>query len=399
MSASTAIAASTVAAPSRIAVLIQASNNFSRKIILGASAYGRHQGGWDFLYPATSHNDLHLPKGEVPLPKGWSGDGILFRCTSDALWSAVRESKIPSVNVSWRGLCQDSLISVVADPVHCGRMVADYLISKGFQHYGFVGVPHWQGYNSDLRDSITDRLGEQLIEFDFPSKISYQSTLRTRLTEWIRQLPKPVGIMTWSTDQARIIVSICQSIAVSVPNAVSVVTCEYDELSAALAPLSISGVFQNPMGVGFAAAKTLHALMQHNNVNESVQRIMPIDVIERDSSKVVAFYDEFIQTCVRLIEQRIDKGMNASQLASEMDVSKRTLELKFARDLDKTPSAAIDEIKLRKAKQLLSDTDHFLEEIAKRTGFSSTSAFTRFFRRHVGSSPSSYRLSRGLDDA
>ena len=385
------------AVPSKIALLIQASNNFNRRIILGASAYSRSQGGWDFLYPATSHNGLHLPKGEVPLPEGWTGDGILFRGTSDPLWEAVRESGIPAVNVSWRGLRYAPLMSVVADAIQCGNLVADYIASKRFESFGYVGVPPWQGYPAELQETLRDRLGPDLHEFEFPSKANYQSCLRNRLSEWVRGLPKPIGIVTWSTDQARIIVSICQFADIAVPNEVSVVTCEYDELSAALAPIPISGVFQNPSGVGFEAARTLHQLMNGSTPTNLVRRVAPIDVIERESSKAIGFYDDFVQKCLQQIDRELAQGINASKLASAMDVSRRTLEMKISRELDTTPSTLIDDAKLRRAKQLLSDTDLFLEDIAKRTGFSSASAFTRFFRRHVGSSPSVYRTAHSVD--
>ncbi|WP_147866833.1 helix-turn-helix domain-containing protein [Stieleria maiorica] len=378
--------------------MIQASNNFNRRIILGASAYSRMHGGWDFLYPATSINGLQFPKGEVSLPEGWDGDGILFRGTSDALWSKVQDAGCPAVNVSWRGLNYDQSVSVVADPAMCGEMVASYIASKQFQVFGYVGVPHWQGYPSVLFDTIQNILGPDLLVFEFPDRQTYRTGLRQKLCQWVQELPKPIGIVTWSTDQARILISICLSRGISIPDEVSIVTCEYDELSAALAPISISGVFQNPNQVGFEAAKTLHGIMSGRSPAPPIGLVPPVDVIERESSKVVAFYDVFTQNCMRLIDQNLAQGINATKLASEMDVSRRTLEIKLARTLDKSPSAVINEFKLRKAKRLLSDTNLFLDDIARRTGFSSPSAFTRFFKRNLGCAPSKYRAVHASGD-
>ena len=380
-----------VAKRSRIALLIHASNNFNRRIILGASAYGRNHGGWEFFYPTASRNDLHLPKGEVTLPEGWHGDGILFRCTSDSILSTVNQSQLPAVNVSWRGLRHSNVTSVIADPTQCGEMVADYLNSKHFDHFGYVGVPEWQGYNTDLPDAIRHRIGSRLLEFEFPDREHYRLHLRTELENWLASLPKPIGIITWSTDQARILISICQENGIVVPNEVSVVTCEYDELSAALAPISISGIFQDPSRVGFEAAKTLHGLMDGNRPATTITRIDPIDVIERDSSRTAGASDEFIQRCLGCVEQGLDTGINTTKLAQLMDISRRTLEIKLRRSLNKSPSAVIDEAKLRRAKEMLSDTDRPLDEIANRTGFSSVSAFSRFFKRKLNTSPSAYR--------
>jgi AraC-like DNA-binding protein len=46
---------------------------------------------------------------------------------------------------------------------------------------------------------------------------------------------------------------------------------------------------------------------------------------------------------------------------------------------------------VRQAKQLLTDTDKSITEIALEVGFSDSGYFSRVFRREVGLSPEAYR--------
>ncbi len=57
----------------------------------------------------------------------------------------------------------------------------------------------------------------------------------------------------------------------------------------------------------------------------------------------------------------------------------------------KTPSEYISELRMKKAKMLVETSDKDLNSISSELGFSELSAFTRFFKRLTGSSPSSLR--------
>ncbi len=380
----------------KVALLIRAANDLNRKIILGASSYSREQGGWDFFHPESAFDPLHSPPREPSLPKNWNGNGILFRATSDVIKREVLESKIPAVNVSWLGVKYDDLVNVTVDPVESGKRVGEYLCSKNFDSVGYVGGPEWLGYRNEFEHSVKQALNGKISEyqsFEFPEKIDYAKHLRPQLTKWLQQLPKPVCVVTRSMDQARVLVSLCFSLGIDVPNRVSIVSCEHDELSAALAPIPISSVNHNPFRIGFEAAKFLDALMSGRTLHQNTLKVAPVDVVERESSNALLVFDEFIQRVFGTIESRLSTGINSKTLAQSMDVSRRTLEKRLIRSVGKTPSQIIDEAKIRTAKQLLSDTDMLIDEIAIQVGFSSVTAFARFFKRNLEITPVQYRKS------
>lgn len=51
----------------------------------------------------------------------------------------------------------------------------------------------------------------------------------------------------------------------------------------------------------------------------------------------------------------------------------------------------IDQVKVEKAKYYLQETDLFIQQIAEKLGFNSSSYFTAFFKKYVSLSPQEYR--------
>ena len=64
----------------------------------------------------------------------------------------------------------------------------------------------------------------------------------------------------------------------------------------------------------------------------------------------------------------------------------------FKSAYNQTPHEFLCEIRLAKAKRLLRDTKSSMSEIAWSVGFESQAAFTKFFTRSAGSTPTAYRM-------
>ncbi len=378
----------------KVALLINTANDFCRKVVLGVSAYSRQQGGWDFVHPTSSTSASHLPKGEVQLPDNWQGQGIIYRATSEELHNKVVASAIPAVNVSWLGLKYTDVVNVIADPNECVDVATNYFISKGCSTVAYIGVPQWQGYSNLLEKGIEEKCHTASVvfsSFDFPSIDNYESRLRSNLQEWLLTLEKPAGVITWSMDQARIIISICQAQNIDVPAEASVVCCEHDDLSAALSHIPISSINLNPTKVGFEAAKVLDGMMSGDSPTRNPLLLPAVDLIERQSSNTEFVSDAFVNRCLEFVDLRLSAGINSKTLAAELGVSTRTLEKRLRSTLGKSPAQLIDHAKIKKAKQLLLETNFSLEDIADQTGFTTTATFNRFFKRHLDVTPAQFR--------
>jgi len=74
-------------------------------------------------------------------------------------------------------------------------------------------------------------------------------------------------------------------------------------------------------------------------------------------------------------------------------ISRPALSRRFAETLGQSPLQALRTIRMKKAEQLLIETDHGLARIAADVGYDSEFAFSRAFTRHAGVRPGQFRRS------
>ncbi|MBN1674544.1 MAG: helix-turn-helix domain-containing protein [Kiritimatiellae bacterium] len=90
-------------------------------------------------------------------------------------------------------------------------------------------------------------------------------------------------------------------------------------------------------------------------------------------------------------ESHYDEPITLDGLAARARTSKSTLLRRFHTVLSMTPMAYVIRLRIRKASELLRESDLNVTQIALRTGFSDSNYFSRQFRKIAGSSPRAYR--------
>ena len=101
-----------------------------------------------------------------------------------------------------------------------------------------------------------------------------------------------------------------------------------------------------------------------------------------------------ITAAVRLMEQHIDTPLSSRQIAQQLHMSSRNLELLFRRQLSTSPQRYYKRLRLQSARRLVLDSEHNMQEIAVRCGFNSLAAFSREFKTFLSVQPA--ELSRSL---
>lgn len=104
-------------------------------------------------------------------------------------------------------------------------------------------------------------------------------------------------------------------------------------------------------------------------------------------------YDPRLAQSVRLMESHIERPLPVSAIARRCGVTTRTLEKLFMRAIGETPGAYSLRLRLATARRLVLDTSEPMAAIAARTGFSSSSSFSRAFAQAFGEAPSRMRQS------
>ena len=100
-----------------------------------------------------------------------------------------------------------------------------------------------------------------------------------------------------------------------------------------------------------------------------------------------------VRRALQSIEENLFKPLNASLLASELNVSQEHLNRVFRAELGKTPYQYICQSKIHHACEQLRNTDCKISEIASDLGFEAGSHFSRLFKRITGVTPKTFRKS------
>ncbi len=104
-------------------------------------------------------------------------------------------------------------------------------------------------------------------------------------------------------------------------------------------------------------------------------------------------YDPRLAQAIRLMEGHVDRPLTIGAIARRTGVTARTLEKTFAAAIGETPGAYYLRLRLNAARRLVLDTAEPMADIAARTGFSSSAAFSRAFSKSFGKPP--VQLRRG----
>ena len=102
--------------------------------------------------------------------------------------------------------------------------------------------------------------------------------------------------------------------------------------------------------------------------------------------------EELIKKALSAVEKNMDNSRySVEELASECALSHRQLSRKFQSIIGLSPGEFIRSVRLKRAAQLLKDTQYPISEISDRVGFSTIKYFNLYFKEEFGLTPTQYR--------
>lgn len=106
---------------------------------------------------------------------------------------------------------------------------------------------------------------------------------------------------------------------------------------------------------------------------------------------LLALRDPHISRAIGLIHERPEVAWTLEELARKVGQSRATFARRFLELVGETPVAYLTRWRMCIAAKLLRDTPLSLDEIAPRVGYQTAAAFSRAFRRSLGSAPGAFR--------
>lgn len=227
-----------------------------------------------------------------------------------------------------------------------------------------------------------------------PRKATAESWFTWKLEEWLKELPKPCGVLAANDYLAMRVLEACRAAAISVPDDVSVVGVDNDEEICANAVPSLTSVALDRERAGYAAAECLACLMKGERPLRKVFEVGVMAVVRRESTRLWKRHDDRVLKAVELIRKKACSGLCVSDVVAEMGCSRRLAELRFREVTDMSILQEIALVRLSRAKSMLSGTSESVSEIARQCGYRTVGAFRKAFVADLKTTPLAWRKKR-----
>ncbi len=122
-------------------------------------------------------------------------------------------------------------------------------------------------------------------------------------------------------------------------------------------------------------------------VLETSEKLVNLMVIPENN------YSAVVKDTLRYIQEHCCEGISLHEVASNVHVNPNYLCQLFKNETGENFSFYLTELRLEKAKELLSSSDLKLYEIAEQVGYPNMSYFSRIFKKFTGKTPIDYRNS------
>ena len=382
----------------KIAVAAERSSAYGRNFIRGVAETAERHPEWDLVLI----DPLSIAaKAKEPF------DGWICRVADRRTASALAKSNRPVVDC----LCESDFpgfASVKTDADAIGRLAAEHFIKHRFANFAFCGYRR-VAFSDRRRNAFASFLEQKGFcpaiyrpPFTRQNRFGSDFLLGTRvesppdsedLADWIRRLPKPVGVFCCDDLRASQVLSLCRALAIAVPDEVAIIGVDDDPIYCMFSTPRISSIDPDAATIGKTAADTMALMLSDRKTTTNPPRIVvpPRGIVERESTNVYPHAPPWFADALAFIRENVSNGISASDVFRHVGFSRTLVERAFRECLSSSVQKQIAETRIAEAKRLLETTSRPIKEIAALSGFSTLEYLSRAFAAATGVSPTTWR--------
>lgn len=372
----------------RIGLGVNPVLSWQRGALRGITQYALEQGSWVFRGPLE-----HRP--DVLILEAWRPHGIIGFLQDPEVHAAVRELGKPAVNVGY-DVNATPFPAVLVDDAEIGRLAAEHLMERQFSQFAFF-LPHVPD------DSITRRaLGFAqavqaqgfVVHEEPPRRAGIETHWREfdrAIIDWVKHLPKPIGVMAATDWGAWHLSEICRQAGVGIPSELAIVGVGNDEVLCNLVNPTLSSVVIPEAQMGYQAAALLDRCLQGKPLPAGPIVLKPEGVVARGSSEMAATAGPDVLRAMGYIRANAHLPISVDDVVDQLAVSRRCLERQFRKSLGRTILSEIRRAHVDRARSLLIRTELPVSVVAQRSGLADARWMAKVFDQHIGMTPSRYR--------
>lgn len=325
----------------------------------------------------------------MKLAKSGQLTGAIGTFVSDGWIAGLVEQGVTAVNM-FNFSSINSIPNVGPDDEATGRSAAEHLIAqqaKCFAFFGADGVHYTRLREAGFRAGLPDTTN--IIKLR-PGPL---------LADQIKALPRDGGLrgVFCSNDLcAREFILEAQRQGLECGRDILVVGVDNDPSDSIFAGIGISSFKQPIRETGYKSALALHELLTHGQLSSNLSLQTPSQLIPRASSLLKGRARIAQQAANLLHDSLANSELEMEQIAHNVGVSRRVLELAFKAQLNTSPYRLLSKARLELAQQLLTTTIFPIMEIGTRCGYPEPHHFSAWFKKQTSVAPKTYRAAHGV---
>lgn len=371
-----------------VGIFVDGVTAFGRSIMRGAMRFANLQRRWQIV--EVLRNQF--------TPERWPRfDAAIVAGTSTQILDFVFENCPRVVRCSGSGDPKQSAV-VCLDDFAIGELAAIHLMDKRLRSFGFYGKG-----TPLLSRRRYEGFAETLAQHGFTCSeagVGWSTAMEETSNEyvpallaWLRDLPKPVGILAVDDTAAHDLAAACRAADIAVPHQIAIVGVNNDDLLCESAWPPLSSVEGDYARVGYEAARLIEQMLAGKKLPISKRLIVlrPLGVVQRQSTDLLAVDDPHLSAAIQYIQEHACDPCSVRDVLKQVPVGRRWLERQFVTRLGRTPHDEIMHVRIEAAKRMLLQPDLKTGEIAKRFGSSAIQNFNRTFEQYVGKTPFAWR--------
>lgn len=316
-------------------------------------------------------------------------DAYICFCHNESL-ERLRENTLPYVNLS--GSTNGTNQKTYIDDLSVGNEAAKYLLGLGLNHFCYL-TPTESHYSRNRYKGFKRELELNGMTCHYLCREIWKHEKPTQdVIEFIKKLPKPLGILTCEDHYGRGAIQITQHAGFNVPDDVAILGIDGNPYNCLCSKPTLSSIPLNFRHLAYEATKLLFEQM-HGIDTKSREPvvILPLPVDERESTDIMHYDNPLISQIIAYIRRNACSEVYVDQITDKFPCSRRWLDGRFKEITGVTTSTYINKIQLAQAQKMLIQTSYTVEEISSFTGFSDSQHLIRVFRKHLHTTPGEFR--------
>ena len=215
-----------------------------------------------------------------------------------------------------------------------------------------------------------------------------------RLADWLKELPKPCGIMAYADICAKRIYDACRIARLRIPDQIRIVGVDNDvNLCENLSP-TLTSIEPDFELCGYLAGQLLFDRLTKSSPDKPRSRSCGVkSIVERASTQDVKGGGRIVSAACEIIRLHASDKIGVADVAEKLNVSRRLLEMRFRDVLGTGVSEELRRVRLESVCRQLRSTNLSIGEISAKSGFSSSSHLNALFRKTYGMTMRDWRNS------